>query len=40
MVLDQGEVVEMGSHDELMAADGLYDDLFTLQADRYGSPTD
>jgi ATP-binding cassette subfamily B protein len=36
LVLDQGEVVEMGSHDELMAADGLYHDLFTLQADRYG----
>ena len=26
----------MGSHDELMAADGLYHDLFNLQADRYG----
>ena len=36
LVLDQGEVVEMGSHDELMAADGLYHDLFNLQADRYG----
>lgn len=36
MVLDQGEVVEMGSHDELMFAAGLYHDLFTLQADRYG----
>jgi ABC-type multidrug transport system fused ATPase/permease subunit len=36
MVLDQGEVVEMGAHDELMADQGLYYDLFTLQADRYG----
>ena len=36
MVLDQGEVVEIGSHDELMASRGLYHDLFTLQADRYG----
>jgi ATP-binding cassette subfamily B protein len=36
LVLDQGEVVEMGTHDELMEADGLYRDLFTLQADRYG----
>jgi ATP-binding cassette subfamily B protein len=36
LVLDQGEVVEMGSHDELMAAAGLYHDLFNLQADRYG----
>ena len=26
----------MGTHDELMSADGLYRDLFTLQADRYG----
>ena len=36
MVLDQGDVVEMGSHDELMAAGGLYHDLFKLQAERYG----
>ena len=36
MVLDQGEVVEIGSHDELMAAGGLYHDLFELQAARYG----
>jgi ATP-binding cassette subfamily B protein len=36
LVLDQGEVVEMGTHDELMSAHGLYRDLFTLQADRYG----
>jgi ATP-binding cassette subfamily B protein len=36
MVLDQGEVVEIGSHDALMDRRGLYHDLFTLQADRYG----
>ena len=36
LVLDQGEVVETGSHDELMAAGGLYHDLFELQATRYG----
>jgi ATP-binding cassette subfamily B protein len=36
LVLDQGEVVETGSHDELMSAGGLYSDLFNLQADRYG----
>ena len=36
LVLDQGEVVETGSHDELMAAGGLYHDLFELQAARYG----
>ena len=36
LVLDKGEVVEMGSHDELMAAGGLYRDPFNLQAERYG----
>jgi ATP-binding cassette, subfamily B, bacterial len=36
MVMEQGDVVEMGSHDELMAAHGLYHDLFELQAERYG----
>jgi ATP-binding cassette subfamily B protein len=36
MVLDQGEIVETGSHDELMSNRGLYHDLFNLQADRYG----
>ena len=37
LVLDQGDVVELGSHDELMAAGGLYHDLFELQAERYGT---
>jgi ATP-binding cassette subfamily B protein len=36
MVLDQGDVVEIGSHDDLIAAGRLYHDLFHLQADRYG----
>lgn len=36
MVLDQGEIVQMGSHDELMLSGGIYRDLFTLQAERYG----
>ncbi len=35
LVLDHGDVVEMGSHDELMDANGLYRDLFTLQAARF-----
>lgn len=39
LVLEQGEVVEIGSHDELMAARGLYADLFMLQAERYGLVT-
>jgi ATP-binding cassette subfamily B protein len=34
-VLDGGRVVEEGSHDELMAQDRLYAELFTLQAAAY-----
>ncbi|MFI5486021.1 MULTISPECIES: ABC transporter ATP-binding protein [Micromonospora] len=39
-VLDQGRLVQHGTHDELMAADGLYRELFDLQASGYlaGSP--
>jgi ATP-binding cassette subfamily B protein len=37
-VLDQGKVVEQGSHDELMAAGGRYAELFTLQARAYLAP--
>ncbi len=37
-VLDAGQVVEHGTHDELMAAGGLYAELFTLQAEAYLSP--
>jgi ATP-binding cassette subfamily B protein len=34
-VMHEGRVVEEGSHDELMATDGLYAELFTLQARMY-----
>ncbi|MFN3218497.1 MAG: ABC transporter ATP-binding protein [Acidimicrobiales bacterium] len=35
VVMDRGQVAEMGTHDELMAAQGLYATLYGLQADRY-----
>ncbi len=39
MVLDQGEVVEIGSHEELLGADGLYATLHSLQF-QDADPTD
>lgn len=35
-VLEHGKVVELGSHDELMAANGRYRTMFDLQASRFG----
>jgi len=34
-VLDQGRIVELGSHDELVRQDGVYARLFQLQARGY-----
>jgi ABC-type multidrug transport system fused ATPase/permease subunit len=37
-VLERGKVVELGSHDELMARGGRYRTMFDLQASRFGEP--
>ncbi len=38
-VLEGGRVIELGSHDELMALGGRYRTMFELQASRFGSET-
>ncbi|HEY0581622.1 MAG TPA: ABC transporter ATP-binding protein, partial [Chloroflexota bacterium] len=35
-VLEHGQVVELGTHDELMALNGRYRTMFDLQAERFG----
>jgi ABC-type multidrug transport system fused ATPase/permease subunit len=35
-VLEQGKVIELGTHDELMALGGRYHTMFDLQAQRFG----
>ncbi len=37
-VMANGQIVENGSHEALMKQDGLYADLFTLQAESYRDP--
>ena len=35
-LIDKGKVAEKGSHDELMESNGIYADMFAVQAKRYG----
>jgi ATP-binding cassette, subfamily B, bacterial len=37
-VLEQGQVIELGTHDELMALGGRYRTMFDLQAQRFEAP--
>ncbi len=39
-VIEHGRVVELGSHDELMAREGRYRTMFDLQASRFGATED
>jgi ABC-type multidrug transport system fused ATPase/permease subunit len=39
-VLEHGRVIELGTHDELMALDGRYRTMFELQAKRFAAETD
>jgi len=36
-VLEHGRVIELGTHDELMALGGRYRTMFDLQAQRFGT---
>jgi ABC-type multidrug transport system fused ATPase/permease subunit len=39
-VLEQGKVIELGTHDELMGKGGRYRTMFDLQAQRFGATED
>jgi ATP-binding cassette subfamily B protein len=39
-VLEHGKVIELGTHEELMALAGRYRTMFDLQAQRFGEPSD
>jgi len=36
-VLDEGRIVELGSHEELLAADGAFAEMFRVQAERFAT---
>ena len=40
LVLNYGELVEIGNHKELMAKKGVYHNLFSTQANRYIEDTE
>ena len=35
LVIDEGRLIEEGTHEELMALGGRYAEMFTVQAERY-----
>lgn len=35
LVMDKGKIIEQGTHEQLMKKEGLYEELFSLQAKRY-----
>ncbi len=39
LMFDSGRLIESGSHDELMAMNGKYAEMFKLQAEKYRTPT-
>jgi ATP-binding cassette subfamily B protein len=40
IVLDGGKIAEQGTHDELVAAGGLYSELYKLQREKYVAQED